>query len=345
MKVLVTGATGFVGRWVTRALREAGSDVVAFARRFPSGSPSRVAGVTQVRGDVLSSSDVAAAMSDVDAVIHCAGSVSLKQRDSEALELANVVGTTNVLTAAAARSIRVIHTSTTASIGPTREPRNLDEAAPAATLDFECAYVTSKRRAEAIALSYARDGLDIVVLNPGVVLGPGDFGATSTQIVLGYLTGQLRFHLRGGASFCDVRDVANAYVSALERGRKGERYLLAGNNRSHAELQAELQLLTGLAPSLPLPQPTADLLARWSSATARLFRHPLEDFNPAVVGWGSLFNYCDSSKAERELGYRARPLTHTLIDTITSHLQRGAAAARTDKLRQLLQAAEPSEVT
>jgi dihydroflavonol-4-reductase len=246
------------------------------------------------------------------------------------------VGTSNVLSAAAARSLRVIHTSTTATIGPTREPRNLDEASPTVALDFDCAYVETKRRAEAIALSYARDGHDVVVLNPGVVLGPDDVGATSTQIVLGYLTGRLRMHLDGGASFCDVRDVAAAYVNALQRGRRGQRYLLGGHNCSHAELQAMLQRLTDLPASRPLPRAAADWLASWSDAGSRWLRHPLEDFNPGVVAWGSLFNYCDSGKAERELGYHPRPLTQTLTDTIASHLRRGAAPASTDQLRRLL---------
>jgi dihydroflavonol-4-reductase len=337
MRVLVTGATGFLGRWVARALQGAGHEVLALSRGRSGPSPSSTAArLLHVQGDVLSLPDMQSAMAGAEAVVHCAGSVSLKRRDRQALAAVNVTGTSNVLSAAAARGLRVLFTSSTACIGPTRAPLVLDESAPASKLDFDSPYVESKRRAEAIALSHARDGQDVVVLNPGVTLGPDDDGATSTQLVLGYLTGQLRLHLPGGAAFCDVRDVAAAYAAALARGRKGERYVLAGANLSHAQLQAELCELTDLQRSQPLPRALASWLALWSEASAQLVAHPFEQFNSAVVSWGSLFNYCSSAKAERELGYRPRPFQETLAATIGSHLERGAAPASTAKLRQLL---------
>jgi dihydroflavonol-4-reductase len=253
------------------------------------------------------------------------------------MQRANVEGTRTVLEAGASRGLRILHTSTIATIGPTPDPHPLDESAPPVALSFDYPYAASKRQSENLALDYARRGVDVVVLNPGIILGPGDVNYSSTQFVLRYLRRELWVHLSGGASFADVRDVAAAYVDALERGRAGERYVLAGMNHTYRELQAELRRLTGLHASTPMPRPLADWFALWSEAGAAFARHPFEEFNTAVVRWGSLFNYCSARKAEQELGYRTRGFSDTLADTIVDHLRRGAAQPVTPELMSLLQ--------
>jgi dihydroflavonol-4-reductase len=336
VNVLVTGATGFLGGWVTRAFLHAGHSVRVLVRRPDRADGLKRLGVDVAQGDILSPDSLDSALSGVKAIAHCAGSVSRSRRDRASVRLANVTGTRNVLEAAGAKRIRVLHTSSIACMGPTFEPRLLDETTPGTPLAFDFPYVESKRESEQLALSYAEDGLDVVVLNPGSVMGPADPYYGSTELPLRYLRGELRMYPRGGMSFCDVRDVAAAYVAALDRAVSGERYILAGVNFSYREVQDELQRLTGLHRCLALPIGVGQAAALWSDIGAIFWRHPFENLNQAVVQWGSMFHYCSSEKAQRDLGYRTRDFSETLAHTIVDHLQRGGAHAATAELRELL---------
>jgi dihydroflavonol-4-reductase len=252
-----------------------------------------------------------------------------------------------VLRIATAKGLRVAHTSSIGTIGPTRTPAVLDENAPPVQLDFDYPYARSKREAERLALSFAREGHDVFVLNPGIMLGPGDARFSSTEFVMRYLKSQLGVHLGGGGSFCDVRDVAATYVTALARAKPGERYILAGVNRPYGAVLDELRQLTGLQRSTELPKPLAELGALWSELGAAFVQHPLEKFNRAVARWGALFNFCDVSKAREQLGYRTRDFSLTLVDTVVDHLRRGVVRASTPELRSMLDraAAHEREIT
>ncbi len=336
MRVLVTGATGFLGGCVSRALLDAGHAVLGLCRSAPERAETAEPGLSWCKGDIGCAAFVRAAAARVDAIVHCAGAVSLSALDRAQLFQVNVNGTRNVLEAAAARSLRVLVTSSSCAFGPTPGPRELDERAAAAPLDFSCPYVESKRAADELALAYAARGVDVVSLYPGVTLGPGDPGFGSTQLIRRYLRGELRFYLLGGACYCDARDVASAYVAALTRARSGGRYILGGSNRSHRELFDELQRVTGLHRCAPVPTLLAGWFALWSRASAAFVNHPYRDFDPAVVRWGALYNFCSSERAEEELGFRSRPLRETLRDTVRDHLRRKVAHPRTTALRELL---------
>ncbi|HEY3593058.1 MAG TPA: NAD-dependent epimerase/dehydratase family protein, partial [Polyangiaceae bacterium] len=237
MKVLVTGATGFLGSWVARELHRAGHTVRILVRHTPPAADFSAEKMEIARGDILSPASLRAAAEGVHAIAHCAGLVSLSLRDRGKLQSVNVDGARNVFEEAMNRGIRVLHTSTIATIGPTPGPTPLDESAPEVPLAFDYPYAETKRRAEALAFDYLARGLDVVILNPGILFGPGDVHYTSTQFVLRYLRRQVWMHLAGGASFGDVRDVAAAYAPALTRGRAGERYILAVMNRTYRDLQ------------------------------------------------------------------------------------------------------------
>jgi dihydroflavonol-4-reductase len=323
---------------VTRALVHERHRVRVLVRNTERLGTLRAVQLDISQGDILDMNALVRAMRGVDAVVHCAASVSLRPRDRSLIYETNVVGTRNVLDAAAALGVRVLHTSSIASVGPTQTPTVLDEAAPREALPFEYPYAASKRESEDIALAYARAGRDVVVLNPGIMLGPDDVYFSSTEFIMRYLRSELGIHLAGGGSFCDVRDVAHAYTVALRLGRSGERYILAGVNRRYGDVLEELRQLTGLQRSSQLPRPMALWGALWSELGARVWQHPLEKFNVPVVRWGSLFNFCHVGKAEQELGYRPRNFTQTLIDTVVDQLQRQAARPVTPELRALLAA-------
>ena len=327
MRTLVTGATGFLGTWITRALATAGHGITVLVR-----DPRRLSHLSDlplriVQGDVLQPESLQRATAEVDAVIHVAGLVSLRNRDERSLTQVNLTGTRNVLEAAAARGLRVLHTSSIGTIGLTREPIAVSESTNGpGRVHLRYPYVESKRQSEQLALQYAREGLDVSVLLPGNVLGPGDVYCTSTRLVRGYLDGRMRFYLRGGLSFADVRDVAVAYVVALEQARRGESYLLAGVNLSYRELLDQLGQLTRLPRALPAPWPLAELSAMWSEYASLYWEHPFEELNNSVIQYGNLYNYCDCSKAARELCFQNRPFTNTLQDTIADLRSRPASA-------------------
>ncbi len=338
MKLLITGATGFLGAWVARALVQAGHGVRALVRATSPRDALADVPHEVAEGDILDRSALARAMEGVEAVVHCAGLVALRPRDREALHRVNVEGSRNVLEAATGRGLRVLFTSSIATLGGSSGPTPRDEACwPDARAPSD--YVQSKRLGEELALSLAARGGDVVVLNPGDALGPGDLRFTGTQLVLQYLRGALRFHLGGGMSFCDVRDVAAAYATALTRGRSGQRYVLAGVNLSYGAFFTELWRLTGLHRTWLLPSPVAEGLATWSESAAAWMTHPFEALNLAVVRHGQLFTFARVDKAARELGYQVRDFHGTLRDTVADHLARGAAPATTPQLRALLRPA------
>jgi dihydroflavonol-4-reductase len=339
MRVLVTGSSGFLGRAVTHALLRAKHQLRLLVRNrnsfVPVGDHIEIAD-----GDLLDRASLARAMRGQDAVIHAAGFISLKPRDRDRLEQVNVEGTRNVVTEAARMRIPVVHTSSVATVGYTDEPQVRDGAClMPADQATEFGYAGSKLRAEQQALLSAARGHHIVVMNPGLLLGPGDLQDGSTRPVAQYLRREMPFCLGGGISIADVRDVADAYVAALSKGSSGRRYLLGSHNLTYAQLFQSLSTITGLPTVAPVPRYMAAPWGVWSEWSAMLSPHRFEELNSISVKYASMFNYCDSSSAITDLGYRARPLEVTLRDTVVDLLKRGAATPSTTRMRQLLSTA------
>lgn len=316
---------------MVRALLQAGDRPRALVRK--SSGREGLAGlpIEIVEGDVRDRRSIERALKGVDAVAHVAGLVSLRRRDHEELTRVNVEGTRSVIEAAAARGLRVLHTSSIATVGFSQRPELLDERSRLTPRRAPShSYFASKVASEDLALSLARDGANVVVLNPGLLLGPGDFHLSSTRFVHGLLTRQAVAFTSGGVSLGDVRRVAAVYPVALRRAVSGERYLLAGVNRSYREIYQELSRVAGV-PTWPLPT----LLAQWwalaSDSTALLVRHPFEEFSLATVAYSTCFNYCDCSKAREALGYEPGGFESLIAETVADHLGRMQPAATPDK--------------
>jgi len=340
MKVLVTGATGFLGSWITRALL-AGGHRVRVLRRAHSGParPDSLSGldVETVPGDVLDRATLSAATRGVGAVVHAAGLISTRPRDRRRLYEVNVGGTRNVLEAAGERGVRVIHTSSVATVGFTAQPERRDESFRVEAADLlDYAYADSKRMAEELAMELCAGGVEAVTLLPGLLLGPGDSESGSTRVVLQHLRRLLRFAPTGGISFGDVRDVAATYVTALGQGKPGRRYILAGANHGYGELGHMLAALTGIDAPWPLPAPMAQVWGLWSEAVSALTPHPLDELTLVTATYAARFNYCDAARAEKELGYRPRAFEETLRDTVIDLVRRGLAPASTDRLLAMM---------
>jgi dihydroflavonol-4-reductase len=178
----------------------------------------------------------------------------------------------------------------------------------------------------------------VVVVNPGILLGAGDRHLTSTGILLRCLQAPVTFYPQGGGSLADVRDVADAVVCALVHGRAGARYLLGGVNVTYRELLATLARLGGRPAPVPWPPLAAGLWSAASELASRWGPHPLDAYTTATARFLDRFNFCDSTRAHRELRYRASSLEVLLRDTLADFLRRGVFRPDTAALRKVVDA-------
>jgi dihydroflavonol-4-reductase len=312
VKLLVTGASGFLGSTLVPLLRAAGHEVRALVR---SGA---IAGVENVPGDVRDPEAVRRALEGVDGLYHLAGLVSRHPPDARKMYELHVDGTRNVLTAAArAKLQRVVLASSSGTIGVSRVRRVATEEDdyPIEAVG-RWPYYLSKIYEEKIALEFARRGLPLVVLNPSLLLGPGDARMSSTQDVFRFLMGRIPVMPRGGISFVDVRDAAQAFVAALTRGNVGERYLMGAANWEFEEFFARLGRIAHRPPPLlHMPSPLKIAAAHWLERWARdRGREP--DLPASDVEMGECWFFIDSSKSERLLGFHPRDPVETLAETV-----------------------------
>jgi dihydroflavonol-4-reductase len=275
VRAFVTGATGFVGSHVAAELRAQGADVRA------------------ERIDLLDRAGLERAVEGCDAVFHVAALYSYTAPTSE-FERVNVAGTRTVLEACVAKGVgRLVHTSTAGTCGPVPGREATEEDAPPAW-ELTVPYKRTKLAAEGLVLAAAAEGLDVVVVNPTTPVGPGDVKPTPTgRMIAGVARGRIRAYLAGtGLNVVDVRDVARGHLLAFEKGERGARYLLGGENLSLRELFARIARLAGRRP----PRLRIPYAAAQAAAALRLA-------NQDEVRLARLPMYFTSEKARSRLGY------------------------------------------
>lgn len=261
MTTLVTGATGFLGGNLARALRARGEDVRALVRPNANDLAIRNTGVAQVTGDLLDSESVRRAAEGCETVYHCAAIYSFWSRRPREMYRSNVVGTVNLLDAARrAGARRVVFTSSVATIGisgnGSRDPADLgtEEMPPRPALLIGY-YKQSKYATEQIALAANDDEMEVVVVNPCAPVGEWDVKPTPTgQIPLFFARGRVPYYIATGMNLIDVEDVAEGHILAMERGTPGERYILGCRNLTLKEIFDMLSEITGRrAPNIRIP--------------------------------------------------------------------------------------------
>ncbi|MGH9407295.1 MAG: NAD-dependent epimerase/dehydratase family protein [Terriglobia bacterium] len=316
---LITGATGFLGRHLIDQLRkeDPGSALRVLCRGSSDWDQS--CGVEEVRGDITRAEDVLRAADGTDEIYHLAGFVSRNPEDAPRLYRTHIEGTRNVCEAARLQGVRkVLIVSSSGTIAVSSEPVVHREDSGYKNVQVaEWPYYVSKIFAEKLAFDYqSRYSLPLTVVNPSLILGPGDDRRSSTGDVALFLAGQILAIPRGGLSFVDVRDAARGLVSAMRLGRPGERYLLGGTNWTFEELIETVARLSGRH------APTLKPSLRFSLLSAHLLRltYPLAgkrfDLDDASIKMSARFWYCDSTKARTELGFETRDPMETLRDTI-----------------------------
>ncbi len=255
MQALVTGATGFVGGSIVRALVAEGVAVRALARETSSHRLLQGLPVEIVTGDLEDRESLSAALRGCSVVFHAAALTAFWDRDPNRFYRVNVEGTRNLLAAAAGRVERVVHTSTWAIIGRNPDGTPATEETQPLPEDLRGHYRQSKYQAEQVVKLAAARGQDVVIVNPTVPVGWGDLKPTpSGRIVRDFLRGRMPAGIRASLNLIDVEDVAQGHIGAWRRGRGGERYILGHRNMTLSETLKLLAEITGRRrPRLELP--------------------------------------------------------------------------------------------
>ncbi len=325
-RVAVTGATGFVGWHVIQDLLQHGIEPIAVVRTSSNVSRLQENSINIRSAGLDAVNELTTAFAGCDAVFHLAGAVDFTG-DWSRFRATNVGGTANVLAAARIAGVRrVVHCSTIAAVGATRTPTRLDETARWNLHHLRVPYITTKHEAEGVAFGAGDSRLDVVVVNPGSVIGPDDFsGSEFGTICRRFWQHRLVIHFGGGNCFVDVRDVAAGIRLAYQHGRPGERYILGGTNRTMTSFFSELaQAAPKPIPRMRLPSALGPPLA-WLERNVSRKKRPrayLSEAQAKLLPW---FFYFDSGKAKRELGYSPRPLAQSLTDAIAFWEHRIAA--------------------
>ena len=317
-KLLVTGATGFIGSHVAQLLVERGHDVTLGVQE---GSPDDAIADLDCRRLKLELRDrrtVRRALNGAEQVFHCAGVTSVRPQDTELLFDVNVAGTRLMMEECLRAEVeRVVYTSSAAALGPAAHGKTADEGQLFTAGRLAIPYVDSVHEGELEAFRVAARGLPLVCVNPGVCFGPGDHLLSSTRLVRSFLLGRVPVHVDGAASIVDVRDVAAGHTLAAERGEIGQRYILSARNFTYERLFADLGRLSGVDPPVRLPGAAARAAAEILGASGRSW--PLTQVEVRAAGQWWTYR---STKARRELGWKSRPHEETLEATVTWHGER-----------------------
>lgn len=319
MLAFVTGATGFLGSHVARALAEQGADLRLLVR--PTSDLRNIAGLKaeHATGDLRDPASIEKAVAGCDVVFHVAADYRLWVRDPDEMYRSNVHGTRGILEAARKNKVRrVVYTSSVATIGPAAKGHGggwgANEDAPVLLEMMIGPYKRSKFMAEQVAIEAARGGMDVVVVNPTTPVGEQDIKPTPTgRIVVDFLKRKFPAYVETGLNLVDVGECARAHISAMEKGRSGERYILGSENLTLKQILDRLGVITGLpSPKVKLPYAVALVTGVVDEmVTGRMLgREPRATIDAVRMGRKKMF--VSSAKAKKELGWNPSPVDGAL---------------------------------
>src|SRR5713101_6355725 len=307
MLAFVTGATGFVGSHVARALAEQGADLRLLVRADSNRKNIEDLKADLVTGDLRDPASLEKGIAGCDVIFHVAADYRLWVREPDEMYRANVEGTRAILEAARkSRVRRVVYTSSVATMGFTQNGTPADENSPVSLDNMIGPYKRSKFMAEQVTVEAARSGLDVVIVNPSTPVGERDIKPTpSGRIVVDFLKKKFPAYVDTGLNLVDVRECARGHIAALEKGKNGERYILGGENLTLKQILDKLGAISGLpSPRVKLPY----FVAYAAGVVDQTFSGRLLGREPRAtvetVRMGKKKMWARSGKAERELGWK-----------------------------------------
>src|SRR4051795_12870939 len=317
---LITGGTGFLGSHLVRQLTEEGAkDVRVMATSIPDWLVDL--GVETFAGSITNADDNKRAVEGISEIYHLAGKVSREREDAREMYDIHVEGTRLLCDAAKAAGVKtIVLASTSGTIAVTKDGEVIPDETYPQPLEIisRWPYYASKAYQEMAALErFNGKGLRLVIMNPSLLLGPGDDRLSSTKIVLDFLARKISAVPTGGLSFVDARDAATTFQNAMKKGRHGERYLLGAANWTFSKFFGRLERLTKIpAPKIALP---SKLMVSGSHLVDALFKQwnfasPVE---PAAIEMAQHYWYLSCTKAARELSFKPRDPGETLQDTVS----------------------------
>lgn len=318
MKVLVTGANGFLGSWVTKALAHEGHEVYALVR--PKSDISELNGVEcrYVYGDVTDIPSLLESFKGMDSIFHLAGVIAYKKSQRAQMERVNVQGTINVVEVCRECKIRrLVYLSSVVAIGAGYTASDvLNEQSNYNISDLDLGYFETKHRAEQfVKAACDKNEIDAVILNPSTIYGAGDAKKGSRKMQLKVAQGKLKFYTSGGVNVVAVEDVVAGILSAWKKGRKGERYILSGENILIKDLFALIAKEAGArAPSIEFPNLVLHTVGIIGDTMEKLgLKGPLSRENAYTA---TMFHWFDSQKAQNELDFHPRPAQFAIHNSV-----------------------------
>lgn len=310
LKILVTGADGFLGSNVVRELLSRGHQVKAFLHPLSKSTTLKGLDIEIFKGDLLDANSTANAVEGVDAVIHTAANTKTWPTRCPEHEAVNTVGTSNVIAAVQKHNIkRMVYVGTANSFGAGSKENPGTEENPYASAKYRLGYMDSKYEAHTIVLKAIKEGLPAVIVNPTFMFGPLDFGPSSGAMILAIYDGKVPASAPGGKNYIYVKDVAIGICNALTKGRIGESYILGHENLSYKEAFDVIAKTIGKKPpKLKLPGFIIILYGLISSAVSSL-TGKAPDVSLPMARISCHGHYYSAAKAVRELELPQTPIS------------------------------------
>ncbi len=328
MKVFLTGSTGFVGSHVARAYAAQGAELRLLTRATSNRAAIEGLSADLVVGDLRKPDLLRTALRGCDALVHVAADYRLWVRDPKEMYEANVDGTRELLKLAREEGVaKVVYTSSVATMGFKTDGSIVDESTPVSLKDMIGPYKRSKFMAEQEAITAAKAGQHVMILNPTTPIGPGDAKPTPTgRIVVDFLNRKFPAYVDTGLNLVDVTEVARMHVVALDRGTAGERYILGGENLTLKQILDRMSAITGLpSPKRKVPHAVAMTFAFFDETFTGKVLGKEPRATVEAVRMGKKFMFASSAKAERELGFKVVPIYNAMRAAIEWFIARGYA--------------------
>jgi dihydroflavonol-4-reductase len=323
--VLVTGANGFLGSWLTRELNARQIDVRILCR--PTSDLSELKGLKfeTSTGDITDAASVEKASLGVDSVFHLAGLIAYTKSERARMESVNVTGTANVIDACVKNRVkRLVHMSSVVAIGASLDGRSpLNEESPFNVAQWNLGYSETKKKAEESVVQAVKNrGLDAVILNPATIYGAGDAKKGSRKTQLKVARGEFPFYTPGGVNIVSSKDVIEAVLNAWKSGQSGRRYILGGENITVKRLFQIIAKVAGVqAPKFYLPKSIllslgclGDILEKKGKRTS---------FNSEAARMATMYHWYDSSRAQKEIGLKVTPAETAIANSVNWMKEQG----------------------